>query len=65
MDYLTVCVLIIAVMQSVKLREAYSVMDEKFEELTNKIDSYLFKDHYNDMCANYSHYAIFTGPVTL
>ena len=38
-------------MAIVKLREAYKTIDDKIEELTNKIDTYPFKERYNNMMA--------------
>ena len=38
-------------MAIVKLREAYKTIDDKIEELTNKIDAYPFKERYNNMMA--------------
>ena len=35
----------------VKLREAYKTIDDKIEELTNRIDTYPFKERYNNMMA--------------
>ena len=33
----------------VRLREAYKTIDDKIEELTNKIDTYPFRERYNNM----------------